>query len=144
MTLLYNVKRKIRISSPPRCEVISLNRVLQGVGVAVQALWAAVIHAVGGDEARQGRVVVAGVVVEQAAAVAFFVGVSILRGRAGVAVCDFLPKGGVGQAADFDAAGIGQYRRAVQVVAVHPGEDAVLLLCHAQAIPLGQCQRTLT
>ena len=48
----------------------------------------------------------------------------------------FRAKGGVGEAADFDAVRIGQDGGTVQVVGVYPGECAVRLLGHAYAVEI--------
>ena len=105
--------------------IIVADRIVQGVGVAVQPLRAAIIHGIRGDEARQGRVVVAGAVVQQAAGIEFFTGVAVGRFVAAARVLQLFAEGGVGQAADLDAAGAGQDRGGVQVVGVNPGNFAI-------------------
>ena len=92
--------------------IIISNRIIQRIRIPIQPLRTGVIDGVRGDEAGQGRVVVAGAVVQQAGAVAFFAGIDVCGGAAGAGVFELFAEGGVGQAADFVAVGVGDDRGA--------------------------------
>ncbi len=114
--------------------IIVADRIIQGVGIPIQPLRAAVVEGVGGDESGQGGVVIAGAVVHQTAAVKLFAGVGIFRFAAAADVFGFFAEGAVGQAAEFRAGGVGEDRGGVQVVAVNPAQLAVHGFGNPQAV----------
>ncbi len=101
------------------------NRIIQGVGITVQALGAGVVDRIRRDEAGQGGVVVAGAVVHEAAGILLFAGVGVGRGVDAAAVFGFRAKGDVGPPPDFIAVAVREAGRALEVIGMIPGTRPV-------------------